>query len=55
VSIPWESAVIGPYSLTSRSNFPDIHDVIERELWDLFGSVRDVPLKVDWDQEVGGF
>ncbi|MGY4433957.1 hypothetical protein ACVWWO_006434 [Bradyrhizobium sp. F1.13.1] len=55
VSIPWESAVIGPYSLTSRSNFPLTHDVVERELWDLFGSVRDAPLKIDWDQDIGNF
>lgn len=53
VSIPWESAEIGPYSLTSRSNFPTTHDVIERELWDLFGSVRANPLKIDWNQENG--
>jgi hypothetical protein len=51
-SIPWESAAIGPYSLTSRSNFPAIHDVIEREVWDLFGSVRGAPLKINWDHEL---
>lgn len=54
VGIPWESAAIGPYSLTSRSNFPATHDVIEREIWDLFGSVRANALKIDWSQEVGG-
>ncbi|SFO74768.1 Putative DNA-binding domain-containing protein [Bradyrhizobium sp. Ghvi] len=54
VSIPWDSAVIGPYSLTSRSNFPIVHDVIEREVWDLFGSVRDAGLQIDWNQQIDG-
>ncbi|WP_027530333.1 helix-turn-helix domain-containing protein [Bradyrhizobium sp. WSM3983] len=53
VSIPWDSAVIGPYSLTSRANFPATHDVIEREVWDLFGAKRDGPLIVDWDLDLG--
>lgn len=51
VGIPWDSAEIGPYSLTSRSSFPTTHDVIEREIWDLFGSVRANALKIDWSQE----
>lgn len=53
VSISWESAVLGPYSLAARAAFPTTHDVIEREVWDLFGARRDGPLKVDWDMDLG--
>jgi hypothetical protein len=51
VPVPWKAADFGPYSITSRARFPEVHDVIERELWDLFGSARVDGLTVDWDAE----
>ena len=50
VSIPWQSASIGPYSVTTSGEFLSIHDVVERELWDLFGSDRKSPLSINWNE-----
>jgi hypothetical protein len=50
VGIPWESAPIGPYSIASRNEFPVAHDIIERELWNLFGATRDRGLELNWDE-----
>ncbi|MBR1246131.1 ATP-binding protein [Bradyrhizobium sp. AUGA SZCCT0169] len=49
ISIPWDSASIGPYSVTSRSEFPSIHDIIERELWNLFCADRENDYALNWD------
>jgi len=57
ISIPWQSASIGPYSIASRAEFPSTHDVIERELWNLFGADRDRGLVLNWNElfESAGF
>jgi hypothetical protein len=48
-AIPWGAVELGPYSIGPRASFPDTYDMIERELWDLFGLKRQDPLKFDLD------
>jgi len=50
ISIPWQSASIDPYSIASRAGFPTAHDVIEREIWNLFAAERDSGLVLKWDE-----
>ncbi|WP_371423274.1 helix-turn-helix domain-containing protein [Tardiphaga sp.] len=53
VEIPWNQVKLGPYSVGSRSQFPAAFDVIEREVFDLFGSFRSSKLNVEWDLAFG--
>jgi hypothetical protein len=48
--VAWPNASIGPYAIGRRSTFSDIFDVIERELWDVFGVPRQSPLKFDLEE-----
>jgi hypothetical protein len=38
--VPWSSYRLGPYSVGSPGSFQQIFDVIEPELWDMFGLKR---------------
>src|SRR6266446_2390275 len=45
--IPWSTFQLGPYSVGAPDGFQSTFDVIERELWDIFGLRRSSPLKFD--------
>jgi hypothetical protein len=48
--LPWNSAKFGPYSIGPRAGFPTAFNVVECELWGLFGVRRESPMECRFEE-----